>query len=403
MAPPNTGLPPQDVFGGASNRHRHIEARLLGETALAGCLACKRPFTADDKDARANAEAFERERAETEQRQRHQFEEKYRQQYEQKHKMLQAEAHTKGIAAGKTQMQEQLDRLAADKRAAVAEKNGLVEKLLETQERAERLEADKEAAINQQVERSVAAYCAKKDAEYALRESKHFLEIQAAKTKADQLQRLLDSKNAQQEGKEAEVVMTRDLKAAFPGDVIDRIRPGQSGADTRQIVRDKGNEIASILHERKEVRLWRDDYATKLRHDQLKDGAAYAVCWTSAMPRDSGQLTQRDNVIITTPAHGVTVTTILREFLIKLDKLNVDAAERDEKTAAFFASFTSGQGHELLVTAHDVIDKRRRLDTTERKQHNKIWKDREQLDRSQDQIFREIFALIDGIAADGAP
>jgi hypothetical protein len=189
--------------------------------------------------------------------------------------------------------------------------------------------------------------------------------------------------------------MCRDLKARFPDDIIDWIRPGQSGADTKQIVRVKGKEIASIPHERQETKLWRDDYATKLRQDQLKEGAVYAVCWTSAMPRDTGQLTQRDNVIVTTPVHGVTVTTILREFLIKLDKLNVDDKVRDEKAAEFLACFTSGQGLELLVTDHDIIDKRRRLDTSERKQHDKMWRDREQLDRSQDNIFRDIFALID--------
>lgn len=230
-------------------------------------------------------------------------------------------------------------------------------------EQREALEKDKTDAVN--VERSQA-----------------FAEKLKLESKLQEVQRQLQNKTAGDLGEGAEVNLFEMLKAEFPNDRITRISKGVSGADIVQNVIHHEKPCGSILYESKNCREWRDDYATKLRQDQLAAKADHAVLATPVFPRGARQLHLRDGVILINPARAAVVAEILRKQLVQLHISRVSAEARDEKTSKLYEFITSDRCAQLLDRMSTATEDLEELDVKEVKVHEATWKKRGQLIRS---------------------
>ncbi len=196
--------------------------------------------------------------------------------------------------------------------------------------------------------------------------------------KLEEMQRQLQSKTAGDLGEGAEVDLFELLKAEFPDDRIKRVPKGASGADLIHEVVHHGKVCGSIIYDSKNCSAWREDYAKKLRQDQLAAKADHAVLAlaTAGFPAGARQLHVRAGVILTNPARAAVVAEILRKQLVQVHSLRLSSEARDEKTAELYAFITSDRCTQLLDrmgTATGVLED---IEVKEMKAHQATWKKR---------------------------
>lgn len=365
MNDPNTG------FGG-SNSHRHIEARVAGETGLASCPTCERPFTADDKAAQAKAEAHERARDEALERQMRAREE---------------QAREDGEARGQAGSKETIDALAAELARFKDTMDADVAKEVDARLTAERgkMEIDN----------------ARKDADRVRKDAEHARDMEALKKKLEAAQRQLEQKTPNMIGSGAEIDLLGMLRPAFPYDEIKRVGTGVKGADLHHDAMQKGKKIGRILYELKDVQKWSEEYVIKARQDMIAADADWAILVVTTVPkemRDTGtEIAVRENVIVCTPHQVVAQARTLRYVIEKMSKIRDGRNDPGGKMHAAIAAYVTGPGRERLQSAYDRTERMRKAGKKHLADTTKHVNDLEKMYSAQEHDLSDIFAEIDSI------
>jgi len=246
------------------------------------------------------------------------------------------------------------------------------------QEQREALEADKVSAIS--AERSAA-----------------FEEKQKLSEKVEGLQRSLDKKTAEELGEGAEIDLYESLKAQFEDDKIVRVKKGLPGADIIHAIVHKGQVCGKIIYDSKNHGSWRNDFVTKLRADQLAEGAEHAVLTVMKFPHGARQLHFQDGVLVANPARVVTMVEMLRRHIVQTHALRMSAQQRAEKTAALYDFMTSdqcsGMFERLETNNQTLLD----IQDAERTAHERVWKQQGLTIKASQKVHAEFRNEIDSI------
>jgi hypothetical protein len=234
MSSVNTGFGPQDGFRSVS--------RLLGETALAICPTCRRPFTDEEQARQVHARHEEQERARDEA-------------LERQMRAREEQAREDGEARMQARAKETIDALAAELARFKETRDADVAEEVDARLTAER---DKMEIDN-----------ARKDADRVRKDAEHARDMEALKKKLDAAQRQLEQKTPNKIGSGAEIDLEGTLRPAFPYDEIKRVGPGVKGADLHHDVKQKGKKIGRILYESKDRQKWSEEYVIKARQDMI--------------------------------------------------------------------------------------------------------------------------------------
>jgi len=267
----------------------------------------------------------------------------------------------------------------------------------ESDSRYQTLKANHDNEVNQRVQQAREAL--EKDKTDALGEvnARHFEETQKLTGKLAELQRQLEKKTADELGEGAEIKLFERLKAEFPHDRITRVNKGTSGADIIHVVIHNGKDCGTIVYDSKNRNVWRYDYVTKLRDDQIAAKAEHAILSTCKFPADAHQLEIRDGVIIANPARVMVVAEILRGYIVQSHELRVSGQERGQKTAALYSYITSEQFKQHLDSIDSNADKMLDLDVSEKKAHEAMWEKRGRLIKTVQKTHGNMRADIDRI------
>jgi hypothetical protein len=297
-------------------------------------------------------------------------------------------------AAAKTDREQAQQQLAA----ANAEKDQALAK-------AKQIEADRDAAVQARdrevrdaMEKDTAAKLAEKDAESG-EKTRKLQEL------VKNLERKLEEKTAGELGEGAHIDLLNALKQEFPGDDIQRIRPGVSGADILHKVMRNGIECGSILWESKNSTGWRDDYVTKLIRDQTAARADHAVLSTFKFPSATAQVAHRDGVVIVNPARAVAIAHMIRKHLLLVQTLRLSKTERLEKMAALYDFMTSERCALLLNRIDSDAEALLELQASEKTFHDNHWKKQglryKSIQKAKADLDVEVGAIIGGVDSVG--
>src|SRR5205807_518407 len=108
------------------------------------------------------------------------------------------------------------------------------------------------------------------------------------------------------------------LREKFPTDQIRVVKAGARGADIVQTVRSfRGHDCGKILWESKRAKSWSNEWISKLKEDQQREGAALAVIVSTALPSNVPQMDLVDGVWIVHRSSAIGLAIALRERLIE--------------------------------------------------------------------------------------
>jgi hypothetical protein len=172
------------------------------------------------------------------------------------------------------------------------------------------------------------------------------------------------------------------------------------GGDIRHsIVGNSGDICGIIIYEAKNTTRFMTKYLTKLRADQLREGADHAVLSTQAFPAGTLQLAVRDGVVIVHPARAVAVATLLRRQVVLVNGLRLGREGREQKAQAVYGFLISSRARELWDEIEKVAEDFRALDNSEKTAHEKVWGRRADLISAMQSSTDELASSVDRIIA----
>ncbi len=162
---------------------------------------------------------------------------------------------------------------------------------------------------------------ARAEAEEALRlkvaEKEHT--ITAMQKTIEELKRRSEQGSQQAQGEVLELDLEAALGLRFPGDLIEPVGKGVTGADMIQRVFAPGGAAAGVmLWEVKRTKAWNDDWLAKLRADQRALGAEVAVLASEALPKGVEGFALVEGVWVAPPRLALALAGALRGGLIEL-------------------------------------------------------------------------------------
>jgi len=294
----------------------------------------------------------------------------------------------------KQQADEQISEIAAEleqakkkvKEAAAKEADVLKQAKEEAEKKREKELGDQRAALD------------KANTVAILKQQSEFnRERESYQKKLKVLEHQVQKRTANEIGDGGEIDVFEDLREAFPGDRITRIKKGQPGADILHEVLHKGQACGRILIDSKVRQGWQNAFVTKLRQDQVEAGAEQAILATSVFPSGEKEMYMDSDVIIINPARVVHIAHILRQAMITMHVRGLSMKERAGKMNKLYGLITSESYGRKFSEAGKVAQEILDLDVQEKKAHDNVWRKRGSFATRINNVLREIETDVAGV------
>jgi hypothetical protein len=295
----------------------------------------------------------------------------------------QAEAARRAAAAQVQQLQQEL----AERRAKLQE----LERNELALRRSKQALEERQAALELEVQRQLDTERARirDEAQRQFVESQRLKDAEKDKVIGDlrrqieELQRRADQGSQQLKGEVQELDLEARLRAAFPGDTIQEVPKGVSGADCIQrVLGGHGAAAGAILWESKRTRNWSEPWLAKLRHDQRALRAELAVLVSDALPRNGAPFTCLDGVWVTEPACAIPLAAALREGLLALAQARTALSGQQTKMQVLYEYLVGPQFRQRVEAVVEAFTTMRIDLEKEKVATQRVWARREkQFDR----------------------
>lgn len=295
------------------------------------------------------------------------------------------------------------EEAVAKVREVADERDLVAKKLKEAQDREAELKRAQQGAEKQrQKELADQRQALEKDKASAL-----FKQQSEFNRERESLQKKLQKKTANELGDGAEIDLFEALRGAFRADDIRRIPKGQAGADILHEVLYKGESCGKIITDSKNRQSWQNGFVTKLRQDQVEEGAEHAILASTVFPAGKRDLCVESGVIVIAPAGVIPMVEVLRKAMIAMRVMGLSTKERSSKMARLYelvrSESYSRRFSEAGRLAQDILE----LDVQEKKAHDNVWKKRGTLATRINHVLREVetdvAAVIEGSDDGEAP
>jgi hypothetical protein len=215
------------------------------------------------------------------------------------------------------------------------------------------------------------------------------------------MQRRLQAKTAHQLGEPAEADLYEALAMAFPDDRVSRVVKGMRGPDVLIEVIDHGEVVGKIVLDSKNRARWSNKFTTKLRSDQIAEGADHAILSSSVFPAGTQQLYIQDGVIVASPQRVVVLVHLLRKQIIDNFVQKLGAEARNEKADRLYTFILSPAADDLFDRLLKLTRDLSALDTTEVKAHQATRAKRAELVQSVVAIREQFCGVVAEIVGGG--
>ncbi len=194
----------------------------------------------------------------------------------------------------------------------------------------------------------------------------------------DDLKRKSEQWSQQIQGDISEEDLKTSLKLNFPFDLIEDVPTWVKWADIIQKVRDKfWQDSWTIVWESKNTKAWSDSWIMKLKEDKLKVNWDIAILVSYVMPKDIKNFGLLDDVMVCSPEFVIAVSSILRDKLLSVSKIEKSVEWKDLKMEMLYKYLTSEEFSSKISMIVDVFSNLKAWIDAERRAMEKNWKKRE--------------------------
>ena len=217
-----------------------------------------------------------------------------------------------------------------------------------------------------------------KEDEFKLKLAEKEKQLDDQKKLAEEMRRKAEQGSMQLQGEVQELLLEDILRTGFPFDKIVPVGKGVRGADCMQVICNPfGNECGKIIYESKRTNSFSNDWIDKLKADKRSQGADIAVIVTQTLPRDMERFGAKDDVFICTFAEVKSLSTILRDSVIKTFAITKNQENKGDKMHLLYDYLTSNEFADQWKAIREGFMSMRLSIQRERDTMEKLWKARE--------------------------
>jgi hypothetical protein len=220
------------------------------------------------------------------------------------------------------------------------------------------------------------------------------IQISRFKTDIDGLKEQLTQSQAELKGEVGERDLYATLTEAFPEDNFRRQKRGTSSGDLIQRVSltpGKYSEMP-IVYDNKEADLVTKHDIGKAKSYKDLHGTNYVLIVSSNLPKEikNGYFGEKDGVFLVHRSIVVEIAGTIRNAIIELAKQTEGAKDRDTKESRLY-DYIKGQDFSRKVERFlSIYQRLQKLQETEERSHNRLWKDRRSIQSEINQAYTEI-------------
>jgi hypothetical protein len=257
--------------------------------------------------------------------------------------------------------------------------------------------------IKEQVSKEEAEKMLVKDQESQLRMRELEKQIEDQKRLVDEMKRKAEQGSMQLQGEVQELLLEELLRETFPFDVVSEVGKGVRGADCIQTVRNQlGAECGKIIYESKRTNNFSNDWIEKLKTDMRNLGADIAIIVTQSMPKDMDGFGEKEGVYICSFGEVKSVSTVLRNSIIKIFAASKSQENRGEKMHMLYDYLIGNEFGEQWKAIREGFMSMKLSIQRERDAMEKLWKSREKQLEKVLLNAAHIKGSIDGISGNDA-
>lgn len=211
----------------------------------------------------------------------------------------------------------------------------------------------------------------KKELEYQKQQEQLKKSLDDAKRKAEQWSQQIQWDIQEDDLRDA-------LKQAFPIDNIEDVPTWIKWADLVQIVKNNmWQSVWTIVWESKNTKSWQEAWLMKLKEDKLKINWNIAILVSSVLPNWIKNFALVDDIMVCLPEFAIAVSTILRDKLIAISKVEKSLEWKDIKMEMLYKYLSSEEFSSKISMMVDVFANLKSWIDAERRAMEKNWKKRE--------------------------
>jgi hypothetical protein len=211
-----------------------------------------------------------------------------------------------------------------------------------------------------------------------LRFKEYEKKLQDQRKLVEEMKRRAEQGSMQMQGEVQELALEDFLKRHFPFDQIAQVPKGVRGADVVQIVIDSlQRQCGKIIFESKRTKAFSNDWISKLKADQIEQGAELAVIVTEAMPSDMTRFGEKEGVWICSFPEVKSLAFVLREMLLRTQSVKVAQENKGDKMEMIYRYLTGVEFKQRVEAIVDGFSELRTELDRERNAMQRLWKMRE--------------------------
>lgn len=221
---------------------------------------------------------------------------------------------------------------------------------------------------------------AKLEAEEALklRVSEKDQIIASMQNKIEELKRKAEQGSQQLQGEVLELELEGLLRARFPFDAIEPVPKGEFGGDLIQrVVGASGSPCGTVLWELKRTKNWQDGWIAKLREDQRRAKAEFAVIVSTALPKGVQTFDLVDGVWVADFKCAVPIALVLRQLLVDVSTARMVGEGQQSKMELVYDYLTGPRFRHRIEAIVEKFDEMQSDLDKERKAMTKLWAKRQ--------------------------
>jgi hypothetical protein len=223
--------------------------------------------------------------------------------------------------------------------------------------------------------------------------------ISGLQRQIEEMRRRAEQGSQQLQGEVLELELENRLRARFPGDAIEPVPKGESGADVIQRVMGPGGDpCGAVLWESKRTKNWSDGWIAKLKADQRALGAEVALIVSEALPKGVENFDNMDGVWVASSRCAIPLACALRQGLIGVNAARIAREGQATKMELVYDYLTGPRfRHRVEAIVERVSDMSADLDR-ERKAMTRLWAKREMQIQGVVEATMGMYGDLQGIA-----
>lgn len=249
------------------------------------------------------------------------------------------------------------------------------------------LQKNQDARVKAELGKKLADERERLELKYGKQEKQLQSTLEKVQEQNSELKRRLERLSAGDRGEFNEEEILARLARAFPDDDITRTRRGQRGADIFQRVRFRTDgdlvEAGLIIYECKDTSQWSNSFITQMKSEATLHHTPYSVLISRRFPQGHKNLAVIDDVVVVEPERAVALAEVMRRMVIETYRSSARAGSQAEKTAELFSFVSSTEFRQAFDSLIETSEALQASLALERRNHLKVWTER-------DRLYREI-------------